>query len=88
MVRAKPNSKRSSVCEINEEAVEIAIGAPATEGKANSELVDFLSSILKVKKKQISLTFGEKNKNKVISINPFDQLTLESVFEILKKEMD
>jgi hypothetical protein len=44
------------------------IGAPPVEGKANAELVKFLSGLLKVGVSRISIEKGLNSRNKLIEV--------------------
>lgn len=46
--------------DISTDAVGVQIGAQPTDGKANEELIDYLSEVLGVKKRQISLDKGNR----------------------------
>ncbi|XP_048559937.1 UPF0235 protein C15orf40 homolog isoform X2 [Triticum urartu] len=56
-VHAKPGSKMATITEIGEEAVGVQIDAPARDGEANAALVDFISSVLGVKKREVSIDY-------------------------------
>jgi uncharacterized protein len=48
------------------------------EGKANEELIGYLSEIFKVKKSEVKIIRGDKDKKKIISI-PVDEATIEKI---------
>ena len=53
-VRVTPGAKRNSLDGLwNETHFKVALQAPAVDGKANEALIEFLSEILNVKKKNI-----------------------------------
>ncbi|XP_047070508.1 UPF0235 protein C15orf40 homolog [Lolium rigidum] len=81
-VHAKPGSKVATITEIGEEAIGVQIDAPARDGEANAALVDFMSSVLGVKKREVSIGSGSKSREKVVLVQ---DVTLGSVFEALKK---
>ncbi len=62
-----PNSKKQSIT-LFENTLKIHITKPPVEGRANREIVEFLSKALKIKKKQISIIRGAGSKNKLIAI--------------------
>ena len=53
--------------------------AKAIDGKANKAIIDFLSSELNLKKKDVEILKGEKSSKKLISLN-IDEDKLESYF--------
>ncbi|KAJ3681533.1 hypothetical protein LUZ60_016022 [Juncus effusus] len=81
-VHAKPGSKSASITDVGEEAVGVQIDAPARDGEANSALIDFISSILGVKKRQVSIGSGSKSREKVVLV---EDTNLNTVFEALTK---
>lgn len=52
---AKPGAKFSQITSIDENSIDVQISAKPVDGEANSELLKYLSSILNVKKNEISL---------------------------------
>lgn len=54
-VWAKPGAKSNLITSIDEDGVGIQINAKPVDGEANSELLSYLSSILQLKKSNISL---------------------------------
>jgi uncharacterized protein (TIGR00251 family) len=66
--RVVPNARRSEVAGFMQEEVRVKIQAPAHEGKANAELIRFLSELIGCAKSSIIIKRGEKSRNKVIEI--------------------
>uniref|UniRef100_A0A0E0DKL8 Uncharacterized protein n=1 Tax=Oryza meridionalis TaxID=40149 RepID=A0A0E0DKL8_9ORYZ len=81
-IHAKPGSKLATITEIGDEAVGVQIDAPARDGEANAALVDFISSVLGVKKREVSIGSGSKSREKVVLVQ---DTTLQGVFDALKK---
>ncbi|KAL4644053.1 uncharacterized protein LOC142623833 [Castanea sativa] len=81
-IHAKPGSKSSSITDISDEAVGVQIDAPARDGEANAALLDFISSVLGVKRRQVSVGSGSKSRDKVVIV---EEVTLQSVFDALEK---
>ncbi|XP_038693580.1 UPF0235 protein C15orf40 homolog isoform X1 [Tripterygium wilfordii] len=79
-IHAKPGAKLSSITDFSDEAVGVQIDAPAKDGEANAALVEYVSSVLGVKRRQLSIRSGSKSRDKVIIV---EEVTLESVFEAL-----
>jgi len=48
------------------------------KGKANEELIDYISQVFNVKRRDIAIVAGEKETRKVISV-PIDEETLKRV---------
>jgi len=73
-VNITPNAKKSEVVGeqgdlFGNKVLKIKVAAPPIEGKANKELIDFLSNHFKVSKSQIRILSGETSRNKVIEIS-------------------
>ncbi len=67
-VRAQPGAKKDAMRGRHGDAVKIAVTAPPEDGRANAALVEYLKSWLRVKRSQVELLSGEKNRNKVFLI--------------------
>jgi len=69
VARIKPSSPVSELLGWNEAGeLCIKVKAPPHEGKANKELIRFLSRVLSVKKSDIRIESGERAKIKVLSV--------------------
>lgn len=69
-IRVQPGARRSDVAGIwNNEALKIALRAPAIDGKANEALIGFLSEKLKIKKSSIFIVTGHTGRCKLVHIN-------------------
>ena len=53
------------------------------DNEANTELIDFISKTLSVKRSLVSLNRGSKGRNKLLNINN-STLSIEKVLELLK----
>jgi uncharacterized protein len=67
-VRVTPNARRDAVFAGTGDEIRIKLRAPATEGKANAALLDFLSEITGIPRSKITIRFGGKARVKVIEI--------------------
>eukprot|EP00842_Homolaphlyctis_polyrhiza_P004122 jgi/Hompol1/4710/HPOL_002300-RA len=67
-VHVKPGAKVSQVTDTNGEAVGIQLAAPARDGEANAELMDFLAATLGLRKYHLELIAGHKSREKVVKI--------------------
>ncbi len=81
-VQGHPGAKRNEVVRFEEGVWHIKIAAPPTEGKANKELIEFLSKVLDISKSRISIDKGATGHRKLIAI---EGLIKEGVEERLKK---
>jgi hypothetical protein len=81
LIKAAPNSSKSEVVGITEDALKIKLKAPPVDGEANEELVRFLSKWLKVAKSDIIIHKGSASKNKKIVL-PLNEQIIEKLKEI------
>lgn len=67
----QPGAKKSELAGVHGERLKIRLQAPPVEGKANSELVRFLSKLFAVSKQAITIESGELSRQKRVRIiNP------------------
>ncbi|XP_044469660.1 UPF0235 protein C15orf40 homolog, partial [Mangifera indica] len=81
-IHAKPGSKVSSITDVSDEAVGVQIDAPAKDGEANAALLEYISSVLGVKRRQVSIGSGFKSRVKIVVVEEF---TPQNVFNALDK---
>jgi hypothetical protein len=73
-----PNAPRNEVVGWLGAALKVKVHAPALEGRANDELLDFLAEKLALPRRDITLLRGEKSRQKVVRISGLDPTTLTS----------
>ena len=67
-VAVQPNAGRDEVVGFEDGVLRVKIAAPPVKGKANRELIDFLSKRLGVSKRSITIEKGLTSRRKVIAI--------------------
>ena len=67
-VRVIPRAKKSKI-ETFDEGLKVYVNSPATEGRANKELINMLAQYYKVRKCNITIIKGHKQRNKLIQIS-------------------
>ena len=72
-LRVQPNATRSEVVGFTEGVLQMKVAAPPVKGKANKELIAFLSQVLDVDKGSLAIVKGHTSRNKVIAINGLSQ---------------
>ncbi|PHJ21688.1 family cog1872 domain-containing protein [Cystoisospora suis] len=85
-VHAKPGAKQAGITSVDDQTsgqLGVQIDSPAREGEANERLCEYLSEVLDVKKRQVSLQSGHKARDKVVFIET-SQSPVE-IYEKLKK---
>lgn len=61
-----PNSSKSFVAGILDGVLKIKLNSPPIEGRANKEVIEFLSKLLGIPKTSITILKGDKNKLKTL----------------------
>jgi len=82
-VRVYPSAAKNEIAGLTDGELRVKIAAPPVKGKANRELIAFLSRLLGVKKDSISIIKGHTARNKVIII---DGLSRERALELLLQD--
>ena len=67
-IRVTPNAGRDEITGLRDGVLQVKIAAPPVEGKANKEIIEFLSRRLGVKRSAITIVKGQTGRNKVIDI--------------------
>ncbi|HOE16553.1 MAG TPA: DUF167 domain-containing protein [Syntrophorhabdaceae bacterium] len=76
-VRVIPNARKRAITRVGSQLKVKLISQPH-DGKANEELVEYLSGIFGVKRSAVRIVRGEKERNKVVSID-IDEAALETL---------
>jgi len=79
-VRVYPGAAKNEVVGFKGEMLQVRVSAPPVKGKANQELIAFLSKLLGISKGRISIIRGHTLRNKLIAI---DGLSREEVMKRL-----
>ena len=77
-VKVQPGARSNSITGYSDGVLRLKIAAPPLEGKANKELIAYLSDILDLKKSAISIEKGQTSRNKLISIAGMDEARLNT----------
>lgn len=81
----QPRSSRNAFVEIYGDVLKLGVTAPPVEGKANKEVVSFLASFFKMKKKDISIKRGLQSRTKSVLLTGLDlndiQMRIEAVLK-------
>lgn len=82
-VRVIANSKKSEMAGRIGHILRIRIARPASENKANEELVDFMADFFEVEKKMVKIIRGHKAREKTMSIIGRSEDELEDMMETI-----
>ena len=67
-VRVIPRAKKNEVAGMRDGAVLLRVAAPPVEGAANEAVIELLSSVLHIPRKQIEIVSGERGRQKRVAI--------------------
>ena len=73
-VRLHPRAKREEIAGFHGNQLRVRVTAPAVGGKANAQLIAYLSQIFKVKKSRIEIIGGKLSRDKQLQIRAPQQL--------------
>ena len=67
-IKVQPNAGRNAISGPTEGVWRVKVAAPPDKGKANKELLNFLSDALGVKKDRLSILTGHSSHKKILII--------------------
>jgi uncharacterized protein len=76
-VKVLPNAARNEILGVQNGVWRIKIAAPPDKGKANKELIDYLSEILAVKKIDLAVLRGHASRDKVVAVEGLSQAEVD-----------
>lgn len=78
-IYVQPNARRTEFEKIHDDQIKIKIHAPPEDGKANEELIRYVSQLFSLRKNQVEILSGHLARKKRIQLS-FDQvLTIEDL---------
>jgi uncharacterized protein len=85
-VRVKPGARKDRVGGCwGENALIVAVAAPAVEGKANEQLRVVLAKAFGVRKADVSLVAGDRGRDKIVELSPAPADAAERLNTLLAK---
>ncbi len=85
-IQVQPRAKRSEVLGFADGILRLKIAAPPIEGKANKEVVSYLSEILDTSKSNITIDRGHTSKVKIVTIAGLDRDQIYKKVEAARKK--
>jgi len=76
-VRAQPGARKNGPVGEHGGALKLAVTAPPEDGRANKAIIELLSELLDVKRSQIRLLSGDKNRDKRFLISGTTRQAIE-----------
>jgi uncharacterized protein len=82
-VHIQPHASRNEVVGFSDNVLRMKITAPPVEGKANQELIKYISKLFDIRKSDISIDKGLTGRNKIVIISGINseefQATIQSI---------
>ena len=72
-LRVQPNATSNEAVSFIGGILRVKVAAPPVKGKANNELISFLSKVLGIDKSSLTIMKGHTSRNKVILVAGFSQ---------------
>ncbi len=67
-VHAQPRASRSKLCGIHDNRLKVQLAAPPVDGEANAALIELMSELLGVPKRQVEVHSGQSGRRKVVRV--------------------
>ena len=84
-----PNARKNQLLDFNkEDGVRLKLKSPPVDGKANQELLRYLSKLLSIPRRDIILTHGKKSRIKKVEILSLDSETVACCFRDILTSME
>jgi len=81
-VHIQPNASQNDVVGFKGGVLQVRIAAPPVKGRANQELIKFLSNVLGVSKSNLTIQKGITGRKKIVAISELGQ---EQVVRLLER---
>jgi hypothetical protein len=79
VVQVQPHAGKNAIVDFSENVLRVKIAAPPVEGKANQELIKYLSNLLNIRKSNISIDKGLTGRRKMVTISGMDSNDLKTM---------
>lgn len=80
-VHVNPNARQNKVVGFQDGLLKVMIAVPPTRGKANQELLRFLSDLLRISKSNLVIEKGATSKKKTVAISGLSQSEVSRLLE-------
>ncbi|HEY91185.1 MAG TPA: YggU family protein [Dehalococcoidia bacterium] len=78
-IQVQPGASRNMITRYADGVLHVKIAAPPVRGKANQELVKFLSKVLGVSKSSVIIEKGTTSRRKVVLVEGMKQADAEAI---------
>ncbi|KMZ67440.1 hypothetical protein ZOSMA_268G00090 [Zostera marina] len=79
-IEVEDRAQRSAITRVNADDVRVSVAAPASNGEANNELLEFMGKVLGLRMQQMALQRGWNNKSKLLLV---EDLSAREIYEKL-----
>ena len=80
-INVKPNAKESEIVGIEDGLLKVSIDSPPVDGKANTEVVNFMASRFGVKKSYVSIIKGQTSHHKTVQFEHWEKETVIAILQ-------
>jgi uncharacterized protein (TIGR00251 family) len=68
-IRVQPRSSQEGFAEVLGDQIKLRINAPPVDGKANTQIIRYLSKLFRVPRNQVEILLGETGRDKRVKIS-------------------
>jgi hypothetical protein len=72
VVRVVPNARKTEIAGFADGVVRVRLQAPASEGRANEELLRLFAKVFRTRRSQVVLVRGDKSREKALEIRGWE----------------
>ena len=83
-IKVQPNAGKNQIVGLTNEVWRIKIAAPPDKGKANKELIEFLSSVLGLEKNRLDIIKGHTSHNKIVAVDGLTRAEIDTRLSLKK----
>lgn len=88
-LRVQPGAKRSALlARLASGEYKVAVAAPPVEGRANEAVVELVSELLGVKRRQVTVARGTSSRSKLIEVEGLDEADVHARLAARLAELD
>ena len=81
-VKVRPKSGRQKILLCDDGSLKVFLRSPPEDGKANEELIDYLSKSLRISRASVKINCGLKGRNKILE---FSDIKKESFHNLISQ---
>lgn len=85
-LKVTPKASKTALVGVEGNVLKVRIAAQPEKGKANDEIIDFFSSLLKVPRSRLSIYRGEKSRQKTLLVEMTSLETVQTSIEDYSKK--